>query len=111
MASPELEQLAGRRAPDPEAGVLTGDVGDADRAVTRRVLDDPGEIVASERGARHDPEPLVTEARDGEVALDPAPDIQHGRVDDRADRLVDVVRAHPSQEGQGSRPGYLQLGE
>ena len=42
----------------------------------------PGEVVPPEGGARDDAEALVCQARDGEVALDPAALVQHLRVGD-----------------------------
>ena len=52
----------------------------------------------AERGAGDDPEPLVGEPRDREVALDPAARVQHRGVGDRADVAGDAVRAQPLEE-------------
>ena len=51
------------------------------------------------------------EPRHREVALDPAPGVQHRRVDDRADRPVDVVAAEPLEKAKGARAHDLELRE
>ena len=52
-----------------------------------------------------------SEPRDREVALDAAALVQHGCVDDRAHRLVDVVAAQPLEETEGARAHHLELRE
>src|SRR5262245_18523192 len=106
-----LQDRAGRRAPDPEAGQLRRDVFDDHRAVLWRVLADPGEVVAAERGARDDAEAVLGEARDGEVALDPAARVEHRRVCDLADFAGDSVVAEALQEVGSSLAGDVDLGE
>ncbi len=51
------------------------------------------------------------QARDRDVGLDAAAAVQHLRVDDAAERPVDVVRADPPQECRCSRAGHLELRE
>ena len=68
------------------------------------VLPDPAEVVVAERRPGHDQEPVLGQPGDGEVALDPAPPVEHLGVDDRADRPVDVVGAQPLEEAP-SHPG------
>ena len=63
---------------------------------------DPGEVVLAERGAGDDPEAVLGQAGDREVALDPAAAVQHRRVGDRADVARDPVRAEMLEEVGGS---------
>ena len=103
---------AGSRAPSGPRGRgrrSGGDVLDGD--VVAGVLADPGEVVLAEGRARDDPEALLAEPRDGEVALDPAAAVQHLRVGDRADVAGDAVRAEPFEELGGALAGDLDLGE
>ena len=66
------------------------------------MLADPGEIVPAEGGAGHDPEALLREAGDREVALDPAPRVQHLRVGDRTDVAGNAVVAEPLEQLGGA---------
>ena len=67
-----LEDLAARAGPQrPRQAYARGDVLDG-RRPSGRVLADPGEVVLAEGGAGDDPEAFLGEARDREVALDPA---------------------------------------
>ncbi len=66
-----LEQVArdsGPTAPKHANAEVT--VGDVHRPVVGRVLANPGEVVLAERRAGDDPEAVVREPRDREVALD-----------------------------------------
>ena len=105
------EHVAGARPPQAEARVARGDVLDCDRAVLRRVLADPGEVVPPERRAGDDAEAILRQPRHGEVALDPAPRVQHLRVGDRADLAGDVVVAEPLEQIRRALAGDLDLGE
>ena len=66
-------------------------------------LPDPAEVVVAEGGAGDDEEPILAEARDGEVALDPAAPVEHLRVGDPADRAVHLVVAQAAA-GRRARP-------
>ncbi len=59
---------------------------------------DPREVVLTERRPRHDPEAILGEARDGEVALDPAARIEHLRVGHLPDVAGHTVRAEALEE-------------
>ena len=72
---------------------------------------DPGKVVAAERRSGDDPEAVLGEARDREVALDPAALVQHRRVRDRTDVARDLVVTEPLEELGGSRAGHLDLRE
>ena len=91
-----------RRAPSAPTGRSrrTRDVtsDDLDRAVVWRVLADPREVVLPERRPRHDAEAILGEARDREVALDPAARIEHLRVRHLSDVAGDAVRAEALEE-------------
>ena len=69
-----LQDLPRLRPPEAEAGVARGDVLDGD--ARRGVLADPREVVPAEGRAGDDPEPLLRQPRDGEVALDAAAAVQ-----------------------------------
>ena len=56
-------------------------------------------------------EALRGEPRDRQVRLDPAAPVEQLRVDDRADRSIDGIRAHPVEERDGTRAGDLELRE
>ncbi len=75
------------------------------------VTADPAQVVVAEGGARHDPEPVLRQAGNGEIALDPAAPVQHLGVGDATHRAVDVVVAQPLQQRGGPRPDDLDLGE
>ena len=62
------------------------------------VLRDPREVVLTERRPRHDPEAILGEARDREVALDPTPRIEHLRVGHLSDVAGHAVRAEALEE-------------
>ena len=112
-------QLVGRqragmwrpRPPQRKARPAGGHVGYPHRAIGRQVRPNPRRIVVAERGAGHDREQLLLDARDREVALDPAAGIEHLRVRDRADLARDAVVAQRFQERGRARPGDLDLGE
>src|SRR5206468_11303872 len=106
-----LADVAGARAPEPEAGKARRHVLDPDRAVVRRVTVDPGEVVRPEGGARDDAEAVFAEARDREVALDPAALVEHRRVRDPADLARDVVVAEALEEGGGALADDVDLRE
>ena len=104
-----LEDLARPRSPESEACVRRGDV--LDRDVARRVLADPREIVLAEGRPGHDPEPIVGEPGDGEVALDSAARVQHRGVGDGAHVARDPVCAQPLEERSSALAGDLDLRE
>ena len=93
-----LQQRTGVRPPDPETGERGRHVGDVHRAVARRVLTDPGEVVLAERGSGDDPEAILGESRHREVAFDPAFRVEHLRVRDGADLAGDPVGAQRLEE-------------
>src|SRR5439155_378753 len=64
-----------------------------------------------EGGAGDDPEAVLGEARDGEVALDPTARVQHLRVGDLPDLARDPVVAEPLEERRGSVTRDLDLRE
>ena len=72
---------------------------------------DPLTVVVAERRAGDDREALIAEAGDREVALDPAPAVQHLRVGDLPHVARDTVVAEPLHERGGSRTRDLQLRE
>ncbi len=92
------EDLRRARAPQREARPARGHVGAAHAAVAGRVPADPAEVVVAERRAGDDREQLLLDARDREVALDPAARVEHLRVRDRAD-----ARARPRLSHSRSR--------
>ena len=106
-----LQDLARCGPPDPETGIRRRDVDDGDRAVDREVLPEPGGVVLAERRAGDDPEALLTQPRDREVALDPASLVQHLRVRDPSDLAGDTVRAQPLEERRSALPGDVELRE
>ena len=64
-----------------------------------------------ERGAGDDPEAILLELRDREVALDPAAAVEHLRVGDLARAADDAVVAQPLEQRRRARPADLELGE
>ena len=81
------------------------------RAVLGQVAADPARVVVAERGAGDDLEQLLPDAGDREVALDPAPAVEHLGVGDRADVARDAVVAQPLEQLAGARAGDLELRE
>ena len=81
------------------------------RAVPGQVAGHPRDVVAADRAARDDEEVVLGQARDREVAHDPAARRAHRGVDDRADRAVHVVGGELLQERERARPVHLHLGE
>src|SRR5206468_12360631 len=84
-----LEDLPRGRAPETEAREARGDVLDTRAAVLRELAPDPGGIVVAESRARDDAEAVLGEARDREVAFDPAPRVEHLRMGNTPDRAGD----------------------
>jgi hypothetical protein len=72
---------------------------------------DPGQVVLAEGGACDDPETILGEPRDGEVALNPAALVQHRRIGDRADVAGDLVVAEMFEEFGGALAGHFDLRE
>ena len=103
--------VAGVRSPQAEARVLGGLVRDPDRAVVRSVLPDPREVVLAEGGAGDDPERVLRQTGDGEVALDAAARVQHLRVRHLADLACDPVGAEALEEIGRALPGDENLRE
>ena len=101
------QDVAGRGTPQPEARHRRRDVADRHGAVVGCVLRDPRQVVAAERGAGDDEEPLGAEPGDREVALDAAVRVEHRRVRDR--------RRRPGRRGwrtaleERGAPGPLDL--
>src|SRR5262249_61364335 len=71
----------------------------------------PARVGPAEAAAGAHPDPLLGQARDGQVALPPAPPVEQLRVDDVANWPVHAVGAEPLQEGAGIRTRDLELGE
>jgi hypothetical protein len=67
--------------------------------------------VGAERGAGDDPEAILLELRDREVALDPAAAVEHLRVGDLARAADDDVVAQPLEQLGRARPADLHLRE
>src|SRR6516164_8721714 len=103
--------MAGVGAPEADTRELIGDVAKLDAAVGRHVHADPAAIAGDEVAAGRHPEALGGPARDRQVALDPAARIQKLRVDDRADRTVDVVVGEPLEQRQRARSLDVELAE
>src|SRR4029453_8063156 len=72
---------------------------------------DPRQVVLAERGSCDDPEAVLGEARNGEVALDPAALIEHLRVGDGADIARDPVVAQVLQARRRAGADELDLRE
>ena len=82
------------------------------RAVVGRVPLDPGQIVGLGRRRRDDVEAVRLEARDGQVALDPAPRRQHLRQGRSAQRSAGSRFAHSrSRNASAPGPGDQELRE
>ena len=107
VVAARADEVARQRAPDAQAAQRRRQVGEDDRAVVGQVAAHPRDVVAPDGAAGDDPEAVLAEARDRQVAHDPAARREHRRVDDDARRLVDVVGRQALQEGQ--RPGSLDL--
>ena len=71
----------------------------------------PGEIVLPAPAARHHAEQLLALAGDRQVTPDPATSREHRRVDDRAHRAVDPVRADPLEVRERVGPLDVELRE
>src|SRR3990170_8495667 len=99
------------RPPGAVARMLRGDVRDVDGAVVGRVLAKPGEVVLAEGRARHDPETVLCESSDGEVALDAAHRVEHLRVDHLPDLAGNAVRAHALEKLRSALSAHLELRE
>src|SRR6185503_8213089 len=106
-----LEDAAGGRAPEAQAGQARRHVLDAGAPVLREVPADPGRVVIAEGRPRDDPEAIFREPRDGEVTLDSPVRVEHLRVRDRADVAGDAVVAHALEEVGGAGPDHVDLGE
>ena len=65
----------------------------------------------SERSSGDDKEAVVFQSGNGEVAFDPAALVQALSVDDRPNRLVDIVGAHVVQEFQSAGAADFELVE
>src|SRR5262249_41122874 len=94
-----------------DAGELVGDVADLDAATGRQVHAHPAEVARDEVAAGGDPKAIRRPAREGEIALDPAPRVQELCVDDAADWSVDVVVGQALQQRQGTRAAHIELAE
>ena len=107
----EARMSRARGPQSPKQTRADGHVAQRDRAVVREMLPEPRRVVVAERRPGHEQERVVGEPRHGEVRLDPAAPVEQLGVDDRADGPVDVVGAHPAEEGRRARPADLELGE
>jgi hypothetical protein len=105
------DEVARERAPDAEAAQRRAEVGERDRSVLGQVRAHPRDVVAADRAAGDDPEAIVGQARDRQVAHDPGARREHRRVDDDPDRLIDVVGGEVLQEAQCAGAADLDLGE
>ena len=54
---------------------------------------------------------ILGQTRAGQVALDPAPVVEHLRIDHPARRMIDPVGRNPGQRAFGIRAGQQELGE
>ncbi len=99
------EDRARRRSRDREAHPRVGDVRERDPA-RRQVRAEPTRVPVLQVVGAGEPEPVVVEARDGEVAHQPSGLVQHGREPDRPDRR-DAARHQPVEPGLG--PGSAHL--
>ena len=106
-----IRDPAAVRPAEPKHGKPLGDIGDHDIRVLGAVVANPGQVTLHRAGADHQPEMILGEAEDGEIALDPALVIQHQRVAGAPDRPVDPVGADRLQTGQRIRPGHVDLAE
>jgi len=61
--------------------------------------------------AGYHPEAVLVNSGHGEVALDPAPVVEHGGVGDLANRMVHLVGGDPLEEGECAPSLDLELGE
>jgi hypothetical protein len=75
------------------------------------MLTDPCEVVLAECGARDDPEALLREPGDREVALDSAARVEHLAVGDGADAAGHPVRAERFEECGRALAADVDLGE
>ncbi len=105
------EDVAGPRAPQPEADSTGRDVADRHGPIVRQVAPQPRGVVVAERGPGHEQERLVRDAGHGQVGLDPPARVEKLGVDDGPDRPIDPIGAHPLEERKGSRASDLELGE
>src|SRR5213593_1436650 len=69
------------------------------------------EIARDEVAAGRQQEAIRAPARDGQVALDPAARVEELRVDDAADRAVDVVVGQALQQRERTWPAHVELAE
>ena len=102
----DADEVARQRAPHAQAAQRRGEVGEDDRAVVGQVAAHPGDVVAPDRAAGDDPEAVLAQARDRQVAHDPAARREHRRVDDRR-RPACRRRWPPGAAGRPARPGPL----
>ncbi len=104
-----LQDGAGLGSPQAQAGIGRADILDRNGAIFRHIDPKPGQIVLPEGRAGDDKEALLGQAGDGEIALDPAALVQAFGIDDRSDRLVDVVGADIVQEGQRAGTAHFKF--
>ena len=103
-------QIARLRPHDAQDGLRRRHIGD-DREGIPQMPSQPGQI-ALQRRPRHDQkEGRLRQPRHGQVTLDPAPRVQHLRIDDPPRSHVQIGPAQPLQEGQRIAPLDPDLAE
>ena len=93
-----LEHVAGARPPHPDHGRLGAGLAQRHALAVAAVQAQPAEVGVDDARAGHDPEPVVGEARHGDVGDDPAAAVAPLRVDDAPGRPVDPVHAHALEQ-------------
>src|SRR2546423_3837933 len=106
------EDGAGLRSPHPDDTQVLRCLADLDRAVLVALLQpQPAEVTVHIPGPRDQPEPLQAESSDGDVTRDPAAAVEQLRIDDAADRPVDLVPGNPLEQRERAWAGELDLPE
>src|SRR5437763_10425383 len=105
------QQLAAARPHETEHRIRRGRVECDGARVLRNAAAQPGEIARVRRARGDDEECVLGLARDREVGLDAAALIQPLRIDDPADRHVDVIGADPSEHHRRIAAPEHELGE
>ena len=88
------------RPAQPQHRQITGDIGDAEIGIMRDVSADVGQVALQRRGADHQPEMVLRQTEDCQVAFDAASLVQHQCVAGGADRTVNPVGADRLKAGQ-----------
>src|SRR3989442_12791669 len=103
---------AGLRSPHPDDAQVLRRLADLDGPVLLALLQaQPPEVAVHVPGAGDQPEPLLTEPRDGDVPGDPAAPVEQLGVDHAANRPVDAIPGDTLEQGQRSLTVQLDLPE